>query len=103
MPWDVKEIFRRYFARESLSDKQRIKCLEEDVEDLQRRIRELEDARDDERCDNLGDIRASDMVMVKHPKIGWVKGCVMEKCLCAAFVVVGGECIWTDKVRKIEK
>jgi hypothetical protein len=44
------------------------------------------------------------MVMVKHPKKGWVKGCVMEKCCGAAFVTIaGGECIWTDKVRKIEK
>lgn len=104
MPWDVKEIFRRYFTRESLSDKQRIKCLEEDVEDLQRRVRELEDARKDDKCDDLNYIRASDIVLVKHPLKGWVKGCVMEKCCGAAFVTIaGGECIWTDKVRKIEK
>ena len=82
----------------------KISDLWEELQETKRRVRELEDARDDERCDALGDIRASDMVMVKHPKKGWVKGCVMEKCLCAAFVVVGeGECIWTDKVRKIEK
>ena len=76
----------------------------EELQETKRRVRELEDARKDDECDILSDIRASDMVMVKHPKKGWVKGCVMEKCLCAAFVVVGeGECIWTDKVRKIEK
>ena len=80
----------------------KISDLWEEVQGLKRRVRELEDARDDERCDALSDIRISEMVMVKHPKKGcWVKGCVMEKCLCAAFVVVGGECIWTDKVRKI--
>ena len=75
----------------------------EEVQELKRRVRELEDAKNDDRCDALSDIRVSDMVMVKHPKKGWVKGCVMEKCLCAAFVVSDGECIWTDKVRKIEK
>ena len=74
-----------------------------ELQDLRRRVRELEDARDDEECTDLNDIRISDRVMVKHPKKGWVKGCVMEKCLCAAFVVSDGECIWTDKVRKIEK
>lgn len=80
----------------------KISDLWEEVQGLKRCVKELEDARDDERCDALGDIHASDMVMVKHPKKGWVKGCVMEKCLCAAFVVVGeGECVWTDKVRKI--
>lgn len=74
----------------------------EEVQELKRRVRELKDAKDDDRCDVLSDIRVSDMVMVKHPKKGWVKGCVMEKCFRAAFVVVGeGECIWTDKVRKI--
>jgi len=82
----------------------KISDLWEEVQGLKRRVRELEDARKDDECDILSDIRASDMVMVKHPRKGWVKGCVMEKCLCAAFVVVGeGECIWTDKVRKIEK
>ena len=75
----------------------------EEVQGLKRRIRGLEDAKDEERCDDLSDIRVSDRVMVKHPKKGWVEGCVMEKCLCAAFVVSDGECIWTDKVRKIEK
>jgi len=76
----------------------------EELQETKRRVRELEDARKDDECDILSDFRASDMVMVKHPKKGWVKGCVMEKCLCAAFVVVGeGECVWTDKVRKIEK
>ena len=76
----------------------------EELQETKRRVRELEDARKDDECDILSDIRASDMVMVKHPRKGWVKGCVMEKCLCAAFVVVGeGECVWTDKVRKIEK
>ena len=74
-----------------------------ELQDLRRRVRELEDARDNEECTDLNDIRISDRVMVKHPKKGWVKGCVMEKCLCAAFVVSDGECIWTDKVRKIEK
>ena len=82
----------------------KISDLWEEVQGLKHRVRELEDARKDDECDILSDIRASDMVMVKHPKKGWVKGCVMEKCLCAAFVVVGeGECVWTDKVRKIEK
>ena len=101
MPWDIKEIFRRYCARDSLSTKQRLKCLEEDVEDLRRRLERLENAREDEKYDKLGDINVSDMVMVKHPKKGWVKGCVMEKCCGAAFVVVGdGECIWTVKVRR---
>lgn len=81
----------------------KIADLWEEVQTLKKRVRELEDAKDDDRCDVLSDIRVSDMVMVKHPKKGWVKGCVMEKCLCAAFVVVGeGECIWTDKVRKID-
>ena len=80
----------------------KIADLWEELQETKRRVRELEDARDDERCDNLGDIRASDMVMVKHPEKGWIKGCVMEKCLCGAFVVVGeGECVWTDRVRRI--
>jgi len=74
----------------------------DEVQGLKRRVRELEDVKDDDRCDDLSDIRISDRVMVKHPKKGWVKGCVMEKCLCAAFVVSDGECIWTDKVRKID-
>lgn len=82
----------------------KISDLWEELQETKRRVRELEDAKKDDECDILSDIRASDMVMVKHPKKGWVKGCVMEKCLCAAFVVVGeGECIWTDKVRKIDK
>ena len=82
----------------------KISDLWEELQETKRRVKALEDAKKDEECDALSDIRISDLVMVKHPKKGcWVKGCVMEKCLCAAFVVSDGECIWTDKVRKIEK
>lgn len=101
MPWDVKEIFRRYFARESLSDKQRIKCLEEDVEDLQRRVKALED--ENEECTPISELRASDMVMAYNEKFGWVKACVMETYGKLAFVVGDGKFWFADKVRKIEK
>ena len=47
MPWDVKEIFRRYWARESLSVKQRIKCLEEDAEEVKSGRCRLDDIEDD--------------------------------------------------------
>lgn len=73
----------------------------EEVQELKRRVRELEDARDEEKCTDISDICISDVVMAKHPEKGWIKACVMEKCLRNAFVVSDGRCFWTDKVRKI--
>jgi len=104
MPWDVKEIFRRYFERETLSDKQRIKCLEEDVEDLQRRVRELEDAeRDRSSLVDVADLRPGDRVAAwDSSKKQWRSGHVNELYGLMALVVTDdGDCFMASKTRRL--
>ena len=80
----------------------KISDLWEEVQGLKRRVRELEDAKKKGLAD-IDDVRISEMVMAWHPVKGWLKGCVMEKSGPEVFVVCGTSCIWTDKVKKIEK
>ena len=108
MPWDIKEIFRRYCARDSLSTKQRLKCLEEDVEDLRRRLERLEKVADESvKPLDVSSVRPETRVRAWHPEKGWIDAYFWENCCGAAFVRAvddhtGLGFFWTNRIAEAE-